>query len=232
MELNCIYALFCFEICFYNSNAVELNKNKSPKAGELALMTQSFNSWSPDWLKYPTVLILWTVFHVDATDASNGSSGFMCLPLNSNQLNVTHILVGEYVSHLLTSGAKRALPDQCYTLVSMKHYVHPVNDIRLKPKNHKIICGVCVLCAFFPFDWAGWVNVVHEDTDLKTHLRFLYLTLDWPGGRSHYKEFNTNQRPKGYKKKYCTQIIKHLFLALEHLKCILFTLKSCFSFQL
>lgn len=44
MELNCIYALFCFEICFYNGNAVELDKNKSPKAGELALMTQSFNS--------------------------------------------------------------------------------------------------------------------------------------------------------------------------------------------
>lgn len=72
----------------------------------------------------------------------------MCSPLNSNQLNVTHILVGEYVSHLLTSGAKRALPDQCYTLVSMKHYVHPVNYIRLKPKNHQINCGVRVLCAF------------------------------------------------------------------------------------
>lgn len=180
MELNCIYALFCFEICFYNSNAVELNKNKSPKAGELALMTQSFNSWSP-------IRLTEVSYCLDSVNRSpcgchshsNGSSSFMCSPLNSNQLNVTHILVGEYVSHLLTSGAKRALPDQCYTLVSMKHYVHPVNYIRLKPKNHQINCSVCVLCPFFLFDWAGWVNVVHEDTDLKTHLRFLYLTLDW-----------------------------------------------------
>lgn len=31
----------------------------------------------------------------------------ICSPLNSNQLNVTHILVGEcFVGHLLTSGAK------------------------------------------------------------------------------------------------------------------------------
>lgn len=85
----------------------------------------------------------------------------MCSPLNSNQLNVTHILVGEYVSHLLTSGAKRALPDQCYTLVSMKHYVHPVNYIRLKTKNHQffLLC-LCSLC-FFRFDCAGWVDAVH-----------------------------------------------------------------------
>lgn len=77
MEPNCIYALFCFEICFYNSNAVELNKNKSPKAGEagsddpeLQLLISS---------KYPTVLILWTVLHVDATDAAATTAAVSCV---------------------------------------------------------------------------------------------------------------------------------------------------------
>lgn len=46
----------------------------------------------------------------------------------------THTLVGEHVSHLLTSGAKRAFARQCYTLVSMKHYVDPVYNVQLKSK--------------------------------------------------------------------------------------------------
>lgn len=56
---------------------------------------------------------------------------------------------------------KRALPDQCYTLVSMKHYVHPVNYVRLKPKTvwktDDCNCGPCV------FLLSGFDILVHTN---------------------------------------------------------------------
>lgn len=58
-----------------------------------------------------------------------------------------HILVREYVSHLLTLGAE-GIAHQCYTLVSMKHYVHHVIIVKIKSKITPHIVG-SLLCQFY-----------------------------------------------------------------------------------
>lgn len=68
---------------------------------------------------------------------------------------------------------KRALPDQCYTLVSMKHYVHPVNYVRLKPKTVWKTDGChCGLCVFLLF---GFDILVHTNIYIYTRSVFKYF---------------------------------------------------------
>ena len=72
-----------------------------------------------------------------------------------------HVLVREYVSHLLTSGAE-GIAHQCYTLVSMKHYVHHVIIVKIKSKIIPHI--VRSLCQFYFADQLIVVCFCREPT--------------------------------------------------------------------
>lgn len=169
-----LYICFLFEVffCFFTIMHWSCKTKQKPQAGEFVILNWlRFNSLSP---LRPNELS----YCVDSVNCSTCGShwysssslvSFVC-PWTRTWISkmLTHILVGEHVSHLLTSGAE-GFARQCYTLVSMKHYVYPVNYVQLKSKiiwNMDWWCDLCSVLARL-LVWAEFVNVVYEDKDLK-----------------------------------------------------------------
>lgn len=123
------------------------------------LERQPFVSVKTDW----TILLCWFCeklcymwSHWYSGSSLVSFSFFLPLNTSLDQQNVLYAHRGWRARQpSLDLRSKEGLARQCYTLVSMKHYVYPVNKVQLKSKRIYDVGCWCSLCPVLTFKLFG-----------------------------------------------------------------------------